>query len=276
MLQDGEWVLCQPGAGAPLTLGSSAATLESLVPHPLPPIAPMADLGAELFGHLPGLPADGTDAAAVPLVHIALIALGGGSGGSGSGSACVLGLRVSHMVGDFGTLRALLHQLARAYNRQPLTPANVPAPAAPLVAALAAQPPPAGARVHNYLPFPPKLGEQMGRLMAAPPLQGLVLHVPAARLAQLKEQAAADIAAAAAADPSQGAAQGSTGSAAAAAAAGAAGEQAGQEWVSTHDALMAWLWRTVAALPCRQGAVVAFNQVGGLWQQHARSRFFFY
>lgn len=243
-----------------LTLGASTATLQSLVPQPLPPIAPMADLGSELFGHLDGLPGDGAAAAKVPLTQVALVALGR-SGSSSGDSGCVLGLRVSHMVGDYGTLRALLHQLARAYNRQPLSPADVPASAAPLVAALAVPPPP-GARQHNYLPFPPDIGEQLAAITALPPLQGLVLHVPAARLAELKAHAAADHAAAAAAAAGIGSAAAESGGVAADVDAATANGM-GELWVSTHDALMAWWWRTVAALPCRRGAVVAFNQVGG-------------
>lgn len=246
-MQDGEWVLCQPGAGAPLTLGSSSAGVRALAPRPLPPAAPLLDLGAELFGHLPGLSADGeAAAAAVPLAHVTLVALSGG---------CVLGLRVSHLVGDFATLRGLLHHLARAYSGRALAPADVPAPGAPLVAALAAAPPPAGARPHNYLPIPPQLGGQLAALASAPPLQGLVLHVPPARLADLKEQAAAEAAAAAAEEHVGGS------PAAGSMAAGAAQQQ----WVSTNDALMAWLWRTLAALPCRGRQVVAFNQVTRAW-----------
>ncbi len=248
-------MLCQPGAGAALTLGTSTATLHSLAPRPLPPIAPMADLGAELFGHLVGLPADSAAAAAVPLVQVALVALAGdGSGG------CVLGLRVSHLVADFGTLRALLHQLARVYNRQPLAPADVPAPAAPLVAALAV-PPPLGARPHNYLPFPSNIGEQLAAVRKLPPLQGLVLHVSPARLAKLKARAAADLAAAAAAGAAGAGTQAARGGGAAETSAGQDSGEAEQLWVSTNDALMAWLWRTLAGLPCRRGAVVAFNQV---------------
>ena len=248
-------MLCQPGAGAALTLGTSTATLHSLAPRPLPPIAPMADLGAELFGHLAGLPADGAAAAAVPLVQVALVALAGdGSGG------CVLGLRVSHLAADFGTLRALLHQLARVYNRQPLAPADVPAPAAPLVAALAV-PPPLGARPHNYLPFPSNIGEQLAAFRKLPPLQGLVLHVPPARLAKLKARAAADLAAAAAAGAAGAGTQAARGGGAAETSAGQDSGEAEQLWLSTNDALMAWLWRTLAGLPCRCGAVVAFNQV---------------
>ena len=254
-------MLCQPGAGAPLTLGRSSAPLARLAPACLPPAAPIADLGAELFGHLAGLPMDGKGAEAVPLAHVTLVTLGsgGGSGDGGSSSAagCVLGLRVSHLVGDYGTLRGLLHHLARAYSGRALAAADVPAPGAPLVAALAAAPPPPGARQHNYLPAPPELGGQLAALAAAPSLQGLVLHVPPARLAQLKAQAAAEAAAAAAVDGSAGGA-----AAVLATSAGGAAGAAGQKFVSTNDALMAWLWRTLAALPCRGGRVVAFNQVG--------------
>lgn len=142
---------------------------------------------------------------------------------------------MSHMVADFGTLRGLLHHLAREYSGRPLAADNVPAPAAPLVAALGAVPPPPGARLSNYLHMPPSIGEQFAALAAAAPLQGLTLHVSPARRAALKAAAAAEAASAA-----------------------EAGEE--ETWVSTNDALVAWLWRTLAALPCRGGAVVPFMQ----------------
>ena len=229
--QGGEWALCQPGAGALLTLGSSSAATRRAAPcPPLPPAAPLAALGEELFGHLPGLPADGAGAPALPLTHLALVStLDGG---------CVLGLRVSHLVADFGTLRGFLHHLAREYSGTPLAPADRPVMGQPLMAALCAAPPPPGARLHNYLPAPPTFGEALAALAAQPPLQGLTLHVPPARLAALRAQAAAEAA-------------GEAG------AAGAAGEEG---CVSTNAALMAWLWRTLAALPCRRGAVVSFFQ----------------
>ncbi|PSC70669.1 trichothecene 3-O-acetyltransferase [Micractinium conductrix] len=156
--QDGEWALAAPGAGALLTLGTSAAALQRLAPLPLPPLAPQADLGGELFGHLPPtLPAsDPAAAAATPLLQVALFAA----------------------------------------------------------------------------------------LAAKPPLQALTLHVSAARLAALKEQAMAELAAA--------------GSTADAAGDGQQGTCAGA-WVSSNDALMAWLWKALAALPCRRGAVTPFN-----------------
>ena len=232
--------MAAPGAGALLTLGTSAAALQRLAPLPLPPLAPQADLGGELFGHLPPtLPAsDPAAAAATPLLQVALVSLA--SGGA------VLGLRVSHMVADFGTVRAVLHHLARAYSGRSPTDADVPAPAAPAIAALAAAslPLPAGFEPWNYRPLPPVVSTQFAALAAKPPLQALTLHVSAARLAALKEQAMAELAAA--------------GSTADAAGDGQQGTCAGA-WVSSNDALMAWLWKALAALPCRRGAVTPFN-----------------
>lgn len=269
--QDGEWTLCQPGAGAPLTLGTSSTAAAEVAPRPVPPLAPMVDLGRELFGHLPSsMPGDATEAAALPLFHVSLVALEGGGSGersrerSGGKGGCVLGLRISHMVADYSTLRCALHHLARAYSGRPLAAFDVPAPAVPLVATLAARPPPLGAQPYNYLPLPPDVGAQLAALAAAPQLQGLVLHVPPARLAEHKAQALAEAAAAAA-----GAAGLGMGTEAAAAAVDSGGGEGGDatggegnepDWVSTDDALMAWLWRTLAALPCRRGAVTPFNR----------------
>lgn len=234
--QAGEWQLCQPHAGALLTVGTSATPLRRLAPQaPLPPAAPLVNLGTELFGHLEGasLAAD-----ALPLLQVALVELHGGGGGgggtsSGSGSdsngGCVLGLRASHLVADFGTLRGLLHHLAAAYSgRQPA--GGTPQPVEPLVAALAVQPPPAGSQPWNYLRWPPSFMEQLMALAAAPAQHGLTLHFPPARLAALKTKAAAEAAAAAAAE-------------------GGGGSE--PAWVSTNDALMAWLWKAFASLPCR-------------------------
>ena len=246
--QDGEWVLCQPGAGAVLTSGTSSASLKNLVLRPLPPVAPLANLGGQLFGHLPDLPPDGAAAAAVPLLQVACVALEGGGGGG------VLGLRLSHMIGDFGTLRALLHHLARAYSGRPLAPADLPVPAAALVEALASVPPPPGAQPWNYVPLLPRIGEMFGPLLAAPPLQGLVLHVPPARLAALKAAASSEAAAAAAAEA---AAAGTDGG-------GGGGDAPQPAWVSTNNALTAWLWRTLATLPCHRGEVSAFYQALGM------------
>lgn len=222
-------MLCHPGAGIPLTLGTSTAATSHLAPRPpLPPAAPMATLGEELFGHLPDLPAHGSGAAALPLAHVAMVATRDGG--------CLLGLRLSHLVADFGTLRCLLRHVAREYNGLPLAPEDVPGPSQPALAALEAAPPPLGARLHNYVPLPPSFGEQLAALAGQPPLRGLTLHLPAARLAALKSQAAAE------------------------AAAEAGGEELGEAWVSTQAAVIGWLWRTLAALPCRRGAIVGLHQ----------------
>ncbi|KAL4423757.1 hypothetical protein ABPG75_001058 [Micractinium tetrahymenae] len=167
----GEWQLCQQHAGTLLTLGTSTAPLASLAPRPpLAAAAPLADLGGELFGHLQGasLAAD-----ALPLLQVALVTLQGSSSsedGSGISTGCVLGVRVSHLVGDFGTLRAVLHHLAAAYSGRPPS-GGTPQPAEPLISALAAAPPPADTTVWNYLCQPPKFMEQMMALVAAPPQQ---------------------------------------------------------------------------------------------------------
>ena len=118
-----------------LTLGSAATALTAaLAPEPPPPLGPLSDLAGAVFGHLPPVlsPLSGSPGGAPPqpLLHVAHIALAGGG--------CVLGLRVSHLVADYGTLRAALHHLARAYSGRPLAPPDVPVPAAPLLAALGA------------------------------------------------------------------------------------------------------------------------------------------
>lgn len=201
----------------------------------------MVDLGAELFGHLsPTLPA--SDAAAVaahPLLHIVLVTLSAGG--------AVLGLRSSHMVSDFGTLRAVLHHLARAYSGRTLTAGDVPAPGAPAVAALAAAtlPLPPGFQPWNYRPLPPDVGTQFAALVAQPQLQALSLHISVGWLEELKAQATAELAA----TPAGTTAGGEGGTTA----------DTTPTWVSTNDALMAWLWKALAGLPCRRGAVTPFN-----------------
>lgn len=215
-----------------LSLGVSATPLDSLAPPPpLPAATPLMDLGGELFGHL-----EGADQAAdaLPLLQVALVSLGASSGaagsGKGGGAGCILGLRVSHLVGDFGTLRAALHFLAAAYSsRAPSSAA--PQPAEPLISALAAAAPPADTSSWNYLRQPANFMEQLMALVTAPPQRGLTLHFPPARLAALKAQAMAEGEAAEATD------------------AGGSSDTPG--WVSTNDALMAWLWKTFASLPCR-------------------------
>lgn len=231
-LQHGEWQLCQPHAGALLSLGTSGKPLSSLVPPtPLPAAAPLTDLGGELFGHL-----EGADQAAdvLPLLQVALVSLHSSSNAAGSGAGCVLGLRVSHLVGDFGTLRAALHHLAAAYSGRAPSDAP-PQPAEPLITALAAAAPPAGTEPWNYLRLPAGFMEQMMALVAAPPQRGLTLHFPPARLAALKAQALAEAEAAEAAASDDGSAD-------------------VPGWVSTNDALMAWLWKAFASLPCRCAA----------------------
>lgn len=229
-------MLIQPGVGAVLTIGTSTASLASLAPQPPPLLAPLANLGSQLFGHLPDHLADDTSAAALPLLEVALVAVQGG---------CILGLRVCHLVADFATVQGLLHHLARAYSGRPLTAMEVPVPATLLVDALEQLPPPPGVmQPCNYVPMPANIGEQLGALAAAPTLQGLRLHLPPARLAALKATAMTEAAAAAAAEAAGGE------------------EDPGQQpaWVSTHDALIAWLWRMLASLPCHRGDVTAFSQ----------------
>lgn len=234
-MQNGEWQLCEPEAGALLSLGTSAKPLCSLVPQlPLPAAAPLIDLGSELFDHLEGA---SVAADALPLLQVALVVLRGdinaADSGEGGSAGCVLGLRASHLVADFGTLRAVLHHLAAAYSgRSPI--GGAPQPAEPLVSALAMAPPPAGSTAWNYLRQPADFMEQMMALAAAPPQRGLTLHFPPARMAALKAQALAE--------------------AEAEAADAAADLDGGPEvpgWVSTNDALMAWLWKAFASLPCR-------------------------
>lgn len=231
--QDGDWRLCRPGAGARLAVGSSDVPLHRLVlQSPPQPAAALVDLGSELFGHLPFLGGDPGGPEATPLVEVALVALQGGG-------ACLLGLRMSHLVGDFGSLRALMHHLAAAYSGRALDPSAAPAPGEPFVTALASAPPPPSSRPYNYLSKPPGFDVLLGRLASAPPLHGLTLYFPPERLAALKARAAAEAEQAARGD---GSGDGSP------------------AWVSTNDALMAWLWKALAAMPCRGGAVTAFNQ----------------
>ena len=113
----------------------------------------------------------------------------------------------------------------------------------------------------------------MAALQEMPPLQGLTLHVAPAQLAALKARALADLAATAAAAAggqeaveggeltaggSSGGADSEGGTAGAGSGAGMP-EDASPAWVSSNDALMAWLWRALARLPCRAGIVTPFN-----------------
>jgi hypothetical protein len=330
----GDWRLVTPPeaptAGALLLFGASDAALTEVAypsvpapgsdaggqPPPPPPRVPYADLGPALFPGLPdALPAAPASAsAAVPLFAVAHYRLAGGGG--------VLGVRLSHMIGDFGTAAAALRHLAAGYSGAPAPPpAAAPAPGAGPVAALAAaaRPLPAGFAPFNYLrPDPAAWAAACGDVFTRPAPRGVVYHVPPPRLAALKAEATADVAAlragagaaaaawpeaaaaAAAAAAAHGrAASGSGGvtsgpggkakeggaafeaevaaavadaaaaaaascpaqaavqQAAAAAAAGlpAPGSPPGPgEWVSTHDALIAHVWRAVDALPSRAAA----------------------
>jgi hypothetical protein len=71
----------------------------------------LPELPDALFGHLPGaLLPDYLDNAALPLVHVTLVQLAGSSG-------CILGLRMSHLMGDWGSARLLLRSIAAAYSQ---------------------------------------------------------------------------------------------------------------------------------------------------------------
>lgn len=81
------------------------------------------------------------------------------------------------------------------------------------------------------------MGPTVARLVAAPPLQPLTLHVTPERLAALKARVQGEVEAAA----------------------GGADDD-GPAWISSNDALMAWLWKALAALPSRAGrGAFAFN-----------------
>ncbi|KAF6265152.1 hypothetical protein COO60DRAFT_1117786 [Scenedesmus sp. NREL 46B-D3] len=123
----------QAVAGITLLQGTSPSTLQQLLQHgngissrrfadPTPPehtpqqqqqqqqLVALPELPAALFGHLPGalLPAY-LDDAELALVHVALVQLPGGG--------CVLGLRMSHLLGDWSSARLLLCSIAAAYSQ---------------------------------------------------------------------------------------------------------------------------------------------------------------
>eukprot|EP00879_Flechtneria_rotunda_P020299 GHRR01021347.1.p1 GENE.GHRR01021347.1~~GHRR01021347.1.p1 ORF type:complete len:459 (+),score=135.47 GHRR01021347.1:106-1482(+) len=269
---EGEWVLTSPDTGVAFTLGTSLATLQTLVPTPTSTRSKYADIGFEVFSHLPNTLPDAADEAVnEPLMHVALVTL--------ADAGCVLGLRLSHLVADFGTLRAVLHHMACVYSDKPLDQ-NPPTPAEPVVSALAAAELPPDSQPWNYLPWPSNTAEQFSAVLQKPALRCIRYHVPPARLKALKVQALADLqqlsqsasirpnaarskaevaAALTAATSTAASTSAGNGAADAAGSTTAAAEYRGMEWVSTNDAFMAHLWKTLASLPCRAGVVTAFN-----------------
>jgi hypothetical protein len=70
----------------------------------------LPELPDALFGHLPGaLTPHYVDCPELPLVHVALVQLSGGGS--------VLGVRLSHLLGDWGSARLLLRSITSAYTQ---------------------------------------------------------------------------------------------------------------------------------------------------------------
>ncbi|KAF8055398.1 IFT57 [Scenedesmus sp. PABB004] len=219
--QDGRLALVPgPGGGGGLALMVGTAppgmTLDALAPAPasaasaagdaLEPLA-VAPLNELLFGHLPGALTphylDDAEGAGGALVHVALLRLACGG--------AVLGLRCSHLLGDWASLRVLLRTLAATYTaaaagRSPERPPRLPA-AAPLLNALvagaaAALPPgfqparlkrlePADEARFTALAGLGSDGDDGGGAGAGAPVR-LSFHAGPAAIARLKRDAAAE------------------------------------------------------------------------------------
>jgi hypothetical protein len=260
--QAGEWRLAVPPeiptAGAILSLGHSTLSLADVTgPLPSPARRHYVDYGLQIFNHLAdSMPKDNRKAAEVPLLYVSHYTLGSSSGSSGGSSGgSLLGIRISHMVADFGTVAAVIYHLAHAYSTGGSSggssadtvnlPLPVPRPAGPAVAALAAAnlPPPAGSRVFNYVPASPEWWAEVGIPVLTRPLpKGLVYHVTPDRLAALKQRAHDELAAL----KEQGGDD--------AGSSGGGGGSSGSSWVSTHDALIAHVWIAINSIPSRRGS----------------------
>jgi len=164
------------------------------------------------------------------------------------GGASCLAVAIPHLLGDLDTCKALVSAWAAAYSACAAGAAPNTAPAAVLLGHEVLDPYAAAALTPGYASptferrswaFIPKLiGGAVWHVACAGGVDSIAYHVPAARLAELKAQAA----------PERPAAPPPRSSSATRPA----------EWISTNDALVARLWQVLASLPPKRAAAARF------------------